>query len=248
MYKIHLFPIFGIEFNLIVQMIDPYSKNTKHYLAVDCIIFGFDTVELKLLCIKRDFEPEKGRWTLMGGFLKENESIDEAADRVLFELTGLNDIFLEQLQAYGDKERDHAGRVISIAYYALINSVKFEDIISKDFSASWISINQLPELIFDHSEMVSKALRRLQRRCRSQPIGFELLPEKFTLPQLQNLYEGIFDREYDKRNFRKKILSLGILEKLEEKEKISSKKGAFYYQFDKKKYDELMDSGFNFEI
>lgn len=229
-------------------MSKPYYQHEKFYLAVDCIIFGFDTRELKLLCIKRPFEPEKGRWSLMGGFLSRNESIDQAADRVLFELTGLNDIYLEQLQSYGDKERDPAERVISIAYYALINAGRFEDILSKDYDARWFSLDNLPELVFDHNEMVRKALRRLQRKCRTQPVGFELLPEKFTLPQLQNLYEMIFSRVYDKRNFRKKILTMGILEKLEEKERSTSKKGAFFYKFNKQRYDDLMREGFNFEI
>lgn len=229
-------------------MSELYLKHTKHFVAVDCIIFGFDMHELKLLCIKRDFEPEKGKWSLMGGFLEEDESIDQAAARVLFELTALKDIYLEQLQGYGETKRDSAGRVISIAYYALIDSVKFDDKISKDYNAQWFTLNKLPKLIFDHKEMVDKAMKRLRRRSRFQPIGFELLPKKFTLPQLQNLYEQIFGIAFDKRNFRKKILAPGILKKLEEKDKEGSKKGAFYYRFDKKRYNELMYNGFNFEI
>lgn len=225
-----------------------YHQHSKFHLAVDCIIFGFDMQELKLLCIKRDFEPELGKWSLMGGFLDQNESLDEAAERVLFKLTGLNNIYLEQLQSYGDTHRDPAGRVISISYYALIDSVKFDKQISKDFDAQWFALNKLPNLIFDHKEMVFKAMKRLRRRCRFQPVGFELLPKKFTLPQLQNLYEQIFRTEFDKRNFRKKFLTLDILKKLEEKDKHGSKKGAYYYKFDKKRYNELMDNGFNFEI
>ncbi|MDF1570654.1 MAG: NUDIX domain-containing protein [Bacteroidales bacterium] len=225
-----------------------YRKNKKFHVAVDCIIFGFDRQELKLLCIKRDFEPEKGRWSLMGGFLKESEDIDQAAERVLYQLTGLEHIYLEQLQAYGKRERDPAGRVISIAYYALIDSVRFDKQISRTYDASWFSLDHLPDLVFDHRVMVDKAIRRLQRRCRTQPIGFELLPEKFTLPQLQLLYEEIFGRAFDKRNFRKKILAMGILNKLEEKDKEGSRKGAYLYQFDKDKYDAMMNNGFNFEI
>jgi len=225
-----------------------YSQHSRFHVAVDCIIFGFDTRELKLLCIKRDFEPEKGKWSLMGGFLREGESTDEAAVRVLNELTGLEDIFLEQLQAWGDTARDPAGRVVSIAYYALINSVKFEDTISDRYSASWFSLAQLPDLIFDHAEMVDKALRRLRRRCKTQPVGFELLPDKFTLPQLQSLYENIFDTELDKRNFRRRILEPGLLRKLDEKDMEGSKKGAFFYAFDKERYDELVNKAYNFEI
>jgi len=229
-------------------MADLYIHQSKHYVAVDCIIFGFDTYELKLLCIKRNFEPKKGKWSLMGGFIEDNEGADEAAERVLFELTGLKDIYLEQLQAYAEPGRDTAERVISIAYYALINSVKFDHKISKNYDARWFGLNQIPDLIFDHKKMVYKAMKRLKRRCRYQPVGFELLSEKFTLPQLQNLYENIFRREFDKRNFRKKILTYGILNKLQEKDKNGSKKGAYYYQFDYKRYKELTNKGFNFEI
>lgn len=229
-------------------MNDLYSKHAKHYVAVDCIIFGFDKMKLKLLCIRRNFEPGKGNWSLMGGFVDNDEGTDQAAERVLKELTGLGDIYLEQLRAYGDDERDSAARVISIAYYALIDPDRFAGNLSSEYDAAWFELDELPDLIFDHKEMVDKALRRLRRRCRTQPIGFELLPEKFTLPQLLALYETIFDRELDKRNFRKKILSNEILVKLEEKDMEGSRKGAFLYQFDKQKYDELLESGLQFEI
>jgi len=229
-------------------MAELYLQHKKHFVAVDCIIFGFDMQELKLLCIKRDFEPQKGQWSLMGGFLEEDEDADAAAERVLNELTGLQGIYLEQLQSYGNVSRDPAGRVISIAYYALIDSVKFDREISRSYHARWFTLSDLPELIFDHKQMVDKAIKRLRRRCRYQPVGFELLPEKFTLPQLQNLYEQIFGTTFDKRNFRKKILSFDILQKLEEKDKDGSKRGAFYYSFDHVRYNELMNNGFNFEI
>lgn len=229
-------------------MNDLYRQYEKQYVAVDCIIFGFDKKKLKLLCIKRDFEPGKGEWSLMGGFVQGKESSDDAASRVLTDLTGLSDIYLEQLQTYGDPDRDPAGRVISIAYYALIDSVKFDKSISRDYDAKWFSLNKLPNLIFDHQVMVEKALRRLRRKCKTQPVGFELLPEKFTLPQLMMLYEAIFNQEFDKRNFRKKILSNGILEKLEEKDMEGSRKGAFLYKFDKVKYDELISNGLSFDI
>ena len=225
-----------------------YQEYPSHYVAIDCIIFGFDKKKLKLLLIKRYFQPGKGKWSLMGGFLKENESLDEAADRILYELTGLNNIYSEQLHTYGEVDRDPAGRVVSVAYYALIDTVKFDEIISRDYHASWFDINKIPELIFDHNEMVDKALRRLRRRCKSQPIGFELLPQKFTIPQLMKLYEAIFQQKFDKRNFRKKILSHGVLTKLEEKDMEGSRKGAYLYQFDKEKYDELINNGYNFEI
>lgn len=232
----------------VIPLKDLYKQHRKQYLAVDCIIFGIDKKKLKLLCIRRDFEPGKGQWSLMGGFVKDNEGIDSAAARVLYELTGLHNIYLEQIQAYGDLDRDPAGRVVSIAYYALIDSVRFDEEISRDFHAQWFSLNKLPDLIFDHRDMVQKRLRRLRRRCKTEPVGFELLPPKFTMPQLMKLYEAIFQKEFDKRNFRKKILSNGILRKLEEKDMEGSRKGAFLYEFEKKKYDELIRNGFSFSI
>lgn len=230
-------------------MSHPYSEHDKHYVAVDVIIFGFDKVnKLKLLVIKRNFPPEKDKWSLMGGFLKEGEDTYAAASRVLFELTGLQNIYLEQLAAYGDLNRDSAARVISIAYYALINSEKFDDSFESDYQGKWFSLDEVPSLVFDHNIMVDKALRRLRRRCRTQPAGLELLPEKFTLPQLLKLYEAIYHQDFDKRNFRKKILSNGVLIRLDEKNMEGSKKGAFLYRFDKKKYDEMVEMGLRFEI
>lgn len=225
-----------------------YSQFVKHFVAVDCIIFGFDNEKLKLLCIKRDIEPGKGQWSLLGGFLKENESLDEAADKVLYKLTGLSGIYLEQLQAYGDVNRDPAARVISVGYYALINLVTFDKVLSKDYNAKWFDIDKLPDLVFDHGDLVDKALRRLRRRCKTQPIGFELLPDKFTLPQLMKLYEAIFQQKFDKRNFRKKVLSNEILRKLDEKDMEGSRKGAFLYRFDKAKYERLKKNGYHFDI
>lgn len=229
-------------------MLHLYSEHIKHYVAVDVIIFGFDTENLRLLLIERNFEPEKGKWSLMGGFLNENENLDQAAARVLKELTGLEGIYLEQLAAYGDINRDSAGRVISVTYYALINSEKYDDGYTSGFKAKWFRTDEMPDLIFDHNIMVDKALKRLRRRCRTQPAGLELLPEKFTLPQLLKLYEAIYKQEFDKRNFRKKILSFGVLEKLEEKDTESSKKGAFLYKFDKDKYERMVEGGGQFGI
>jgi len=229
-------------------MVKYYSEYHKFLVAVDCIIFGFDGKELNLLLIKRNFPPAKGEWSLMGGFLKKNESIDQAAERVLFKLTGLCNVFLEQLQGYGEIERDPGERVISIAYYALIKIDDYDEELAQQYNAKWFPINDFPKLIFDHNIMVDKALRRLQRKAQNQPIGFELIPQKFTIPQLQRLYEAIFRKEFDKRNFRKKILSFRVLKKLEEKDRGSSKKGAYLYQFDKKEYNRLLDSGYNFEV
>ncbi|MBN1415779.1 MAG: NUDIX hydrolase [Bacteroidales bacterium] len=225
-----------------------YSENTRFLVAVDCIIFGFDYKQLKLLLIKRNFQPQKGKWSLVGGFLEADETLDQSALRILNNLTGLNDIYLEQLYTYGEIKRDPGERVLSTAYYALINAENYHLPINRESSAKWFPIEKTPPLVFDHNIMVDKAMRRLKRKSLSQPIGFELLPEKFTIPQLQKLYEVIHQRELDKRNFRKKILSMGLLKKLDEKQKSDSRKGAFYYRFDKEKYDDLVSRGFHFEI
>lgn len=200
------------------------------------------------MLIKRDFLPQKGKWSLVGGFLEAKESLDQAALRILNNLTGLNDIYLEQLYTYGDTDRDPGERVLSTAYYALIKAGDYHLPIKRESTAKWFPIEKIPNLIFDHNIMVDKAMRRLKRKSLSQPIGFELLPEKFTIPQLQKLYEVIHQRELDKRNFRKKILSMGLLKKLNEKQKSGSRKGAFYYRFDKEKYDDFVSRGFHFEI
>ena len=225
-----------------------YEKYNQFYVAVDCIIFGFDNEELKILLIKRDFEPRLGEWSLMGGFLSTEEDLDDAAQRVLTELTGLKDVYLEQLYTYGEKDRDPAGRVVSTAYYALIKTESYDESLLEKHHAGWFSLNDIPSLVFDHNVMVEKALKRLRRKSRIQPVGFELLPEKFTLPQLQKLYEAIHGEEFDKRNFRKKMLSFGVLKKLEQKEKESSRKGAFFYMFDRKRYESLVGEGNQFVL
>ena len=225
-----------------------YKEHTTFHVAVDGIIFGFDKGELKLLIHKRQFEPAKGEWTLFGGFVQKDESLDEAASRILFELTGLNNIYMEELQTYGEVDRDPAGRVISVAYYALIPAKEFSEATSSQYGATWVSLKDLPPLIMDHNVMVAKGLRRLKRRAASQPIGFELLPGEFTMPQLQALYEAIYQSELDKRNFRKKILAMDVLIKLDIKDKSSSRKGAFLYRFDQLKYKKLVEGGYNFTI
>jgi 8-oxo-dGTP diphosphatase len=225
-----------------------YTEHTKIYVAVDCIIFGWDDSQLKLLILKRNFEPAKGKNSLIGGFVRENESLDEAALRILYELTGLSDIYLEQLNAYGEIERDPGERTISVAYFALLKIQNLDTELIKKHGAFWAPISKLPKLIFDHNMMVQKAIRRLRRRAKSEPTGFELLPRKFTLPQLQGLYQEIYQTQFDNRNFRKKVLSMNILKKLNEKDKSTSKKGAYYYMFERRKYYRLLQNGFHFDI
>lgn len=218
-----------------------YEDQQQFYVALDCIIFGFDREKLKLLLIKRDFEPEKGNWSLMGGFLQPDESLDEAASRILFRLTGLRNIYLEQLKGFGEVDRDPVDRTISIAYYALINIHDYDKDLLPEYGANWFPIDDLPELIFDHEEMVDVAKARLRRKASNQPVGFELLPETFTLPELQQLYEAIYETQLDKRNFRRRILSLNILEKTDKKQKEYSKKGAYLYRFNEEKYNEQLN-------
>jgi len=225
-----------------------YSEQPTFHVAVDCIIFGFEQGELKLLIHKRRFEPDMGQWSLFGGFVQKNEGLDEAANRVLFELTGLDDIYMEEVQSYGAIGRDSAARVISVAYYALIPAKKYSEATSNHHGATWVSLKQLPDLIMDHNQMVKKGLRRLKRRASTQPLGFELLPREFTMPQLQALYEAIYQSSLDKRNFRKKILSMNVLIKLEEKDMSGSRKGAYLYRFDQLKYKKLVDGGDLFTV
>lgn len=227
-----------------------YSTHPKILVAVDSIIFGFneDDYELKLLLLKRNFEPAKGEWSLMGGFVDPSESLDSAAQHIVEKLTGLQDVYMEQLYAFGDPERDPGGRIISVAYFSLIKIKEYDRELVRQHGAMWVPLSKLPNLIFDHNDMVDKALRKLRIRARTQPIGFELLPDKFTIPQLQRLYEAIYQTPFDKRNFRRKVLTMGLLDKLEEKEKKTSKKGAFYYKFNTEKYEELLQKGFNFEV
>lgn len=213
-------------------------KGQHHFLlAVDCIIFGFDGKDLKVLLIQRGFEPEKNKWSLMGGFLEENENLDEAANRILKKLTGLENIYLEQLYSYSDINRDPAERTVSVAYFALIDIEKYEKQISHDYHAEWFLVNKRPRLIFDHDKMVQLAQKQLRYKAAMEPLLFELLPEKFTIPQLQNLYEGVYDAAFDKRNFIRKLMSTGLLIKLDEKDKSGSRKGAFLYKLDKSQYN-----------
>ena len=229
-------------------MIHHYSTEDKVLLAVDCIIFGFDREQLKILLVKRDFEPEKGKWSLMGGFLKSDENLDSAANRILFHLTGINNVFMEQLHVFSKVDRDPGQRTLSVAYYALINIEDHNEELTHQHSAEWFPVSEAPNLIFDHDLMVHHAISRLRNRTSTEPIGFELLPEKFTMRQLQKLYEAILAEKLDKRNFVNKINALDILVKLDEKDKSSSRKGSFLYRFDEEKYKKNKSNGSSFKV
>ncbi|SDW53311.1 ADP-ribose pyrophosphatase YjhB, NUDIX family [Lutibacter oricola] len=225
-----------------------YNTQQKILIAVDCIIFGFVANKLKLLLFKRKIEPFRGDWSLIGAFIKNDQSIDDGAKQILFETTGLDNIYLEQLKTYGSVYRDPAERVISVTYYSLTSVTEFELESVEKYDAHWFDLDEIPELIFDHSVMVQDAIESLRQKAKHQPIGFNLLPEFFTIPELQTLYECIYQRPLDTRNFRKKILSFDILNKSDKKDKSGSKKGAFLYSFDKEKFETLIAKGVNFEI
>lgn len=213
-----------------------YQRQTRLLIAVDCIVFGFDGQNLKILLIKRGFEPKKDHWSLMGGFMQATESTDQAATRVLKQLTGLDGVYLEQFQTFSAPDRDPIERTISVAYFALIDIHQYEKQISEEYHPEWFLLNKVPELIFDHNQMLSLAKQKLRYKAALHPLLFELLPPKFTLPLLQNLFEDVYETTFDKRNFSRKIMSTGLLLKQKDKDKGSSKKGAFYYKLDKKHY------------
>ena len=218
-------------------------------LTVDCVVFGFDEAALKVLLIERHAEPFRGRWALPGGFVRRDESLEEAARRQLQEETGITRLFLEQLFTFGDVERDPRERAVTVAYYALVKLSDHRVRAASDAArAAWFAVDDLPALAFDHAAIVDAALARLKGKVRYQPIGFELLPPKFTLSQLQHLYETILERPLDKRNFRKKILSMEFLVELDEIEQDVAHRAARLYSFNRRKYDQLVRAGFNFEI
>jgi len=225
-----------------------YIDTEKILVATDCIIFGFDGQNIKLLLFKRRVEPFRGKWSLIGSFVRPQENVEDATIRVLEESTGLRNIFMEELGVFGTTDRDPGARVISLGHYALIRIDEQNQTLLEENQAKWFSFDEMPDLILDHQQMVEVALQKLRRRARYRPIGFELLPEKFTLPKLRRFYESIYGRELDRRNFRKKILSMDILAKLEEKDKTESRKGAYFYRFIKRKYDEMTDRGVDFVL
>lgn len=220
-------------------------------LTVDCVVFGFnpDEGDLKVLLIERNGEPFKGHWALPGGFVDMDETIEAAAMRELQEETGLNDIFLEQLFTFGEPSRDPRGRVISVAYYALISLKEKELKPDSDANdARWFSVEQIPPLAFDHAQIFETAIQRLRGKIRYMPIGFELLPEKFPLSSLQHLYETILRGKFEKRNFRKKIFGMGVLRELDEYQQGVPHRAARLYCFDTQKYEQLLKEGLDFKL
>ena len=215
-----------------------YGEHSKVWVSVDCIIFGFDEGKLRILIGKRQMDPGRGEWSLYGGFVRSDESLDDAANRVLYDLTGLRNLYMRQVGAFGSVDRDPGERVISIAYYALINVNDYEDRLRKEHRVEWVNIDEIPQLYSDHNEMVIKARKLMKQKIATHPVGFRLLPSLFTLTQLQRLYEAVNGEPIDKRNFRKRIKDMDFIEKTELIDKTGSKRGAFLYRFNKKAYNE----------
>ena len=224
-------------------------KYARPAVSVDCVVFGVDEEDLKVLLIQRKLDPFRGHWALPGGFVRVDESLEQAATRELEEETGVSIRYLEQLYTFGEVDRDPRERVITVAYYALVNLRDHCPTASSDAQqAAWYRIDDAPALAFDHEEILAVARRRLENKVRYEPIGFELLPKKFTLRQLQHLYECILQRPLDKRNFRKKLLGMDILVELEEFEQSVPHRAARLFQFDRPKYRRLQKRGFMFEL
>ena len=207
-----------------------YRDQYRHLIAVDCVIFGYEDDELKLLLFRRVLEPSSGEWSLLGGWVNEKESVEDAAIRVLRNITGLKNVFMNQVGVFSDPDRDPGGHVMSVVFKALIDIKKHNADLVNELGASWWPIPKVPNLIFDHNAMLKMALSQLQHEASNNIIGLELLPEEFTIIQLRKLYNSIFQHKFDPGNFRKKILSLDVLERLEKKDFSESKKGAFYYK------------------
>ena len=220
-------------------------------LTVDCVVFGLDLLEesLKVMLIERDVEPFRGEWAIPGGFVRSNETLMEAANRELAEETGIKDVFLEQLFTFGDPGRDPRGWVVSVAYYALVSPEKHRIVAATDArQAKWFRVDSLPAVPFDHAKILKTALNRLRGKLTYAPIGFELLPQKFTIKQLQKLYEIVLDQSLDNRNFRKKIFAMDVLKELDEIQQGVPHRAARLYRFDERKYNQLIKRGLNFEI
>lgn len=215
-----------------------YGEHSKVWLSVDCIVFGFDEGKLKILIGKRKMDPGRGEWSLYGGFVNADESVDDAASRTLFELTGLKRIYMRQIGAFGNVDRDPGERVVSIAYYALINVNDYDEKLRTSHGAEWMDINEIPQLYSDHKEMVRKARKLMRQKLSHEPVGFRLLPKLFTLTQLQKLYEAVNGEELDKRNFRKRVKDMDFIEKTDLIDKKGSKRGAYLYRFNKRVYNE----------
>ena len=219
-------------------MTEFYSQHSKFYVSVDCIILGFDSNKLEVLIGRRQMDPGRGEWSLYGGFVEDNESLDDAARRVVHDLTGMDNLYMRQVGAFGAVDRDPGDRVISIAYCALINVKDYDDSLREKYGLEWVTLDELPALYSDHRKMIHNAIMQLRRRINTQPLSFNLLPEFFTLTQLQHVFEAVLGEEIDKRNFRKRVKQIDFSQQTEKIDRTTARSGARLYRFDREKYAE----------
>ena len=220
-----------------------YGEHSKVFVSVDCLIFGFEENKLRILIGKRQMDPGRGEWSLYGGFVGAEESLEDAANRVIYELTGMRNLYIRQVGAFGAIDRDPGERVISVAYCTLINVKDYDDSLREQYGLQWVNLDELPTLYSDHNIMVRNALAQIRRRINTEPLGFRLLPSLFTLTQLQHVYEAVQGSPIDKRNFRTRIKDIDFIEKTELIDKVTSKRGAALYRFNKRIYED--DPTFN---
>jgi 8-oxo-dGTP diphosphatase len=215
-----------------------YNEHSKVLVSVDCIIFGFNGSSLQVLIGRRQMEPGRGEWSLYGGFVGPDEDLEDAANRVILNLTGMKGLYIRQVGAFGRIDRDPGERVVSVAYCALINVKDYDDTIRRQYGLEWVTLDNLPHLYSDHNQMIINAIKQIRRRINNEPLSFHLLPQYFTLTQLQRVFEAVMGEELDKRNFRKRIKDIDFIEKTDLIDKVSSKRGAALYRFNKRVYEE----------
>lgn len=239
--------VLGHQFSAYYKI--PIEKFFQFALSVDCVVLGYHQDALKLLVIKRGAEPHVGKMAVPGDLVYPNEDMDLAASRVLKDLTGMEDVFMTQSRSYGQVDRHPIGRVVTVGYYSLISVDRYQPLASSwAANVSWVDVNELPTLAFDHNTIVEDALNMLRERVRLQPVGFELLPKKFTLGEMQSLYEALLNKKFDKANFRKRILSMNLLKDTKQLQTDVPHRPARLYSFDHAAYQRFLEQGFSFEL
>lgn len=227
----------------------PFEDFFTFGLSVDCVIFGYHDGTLKVLLIQRGAEPFKSQWAIPGDLVNPDEDLDFSANRILQHLTGLRDIYIEQFHTFGSRDRHPAGRVVTVGYFALVESEKYRPVASHwAADVGWFDLNEIPTLAFDHNQILQSGIEFLRRKVRTEPVGFNLLPPKFTLLDIQGLYEALLQQKFDKPNFRKKILSTGVLIPLDEVQSNVAHRPAKLFRFDQERYDKLKGNSINFEL
>lgn len=229
-------------------MFEYYTENTRFYVAVDNIIFSYEDQKLEVLIQERNFEPFNGEQSLMGGFVQTDETVEQAARRIIYDRTGLQDVYLSEVGTFGSLDRDTAARVVSVCYFTIVNRNECDDTRNHEHHGTWIDVHEVPHLIFDHNEMLSRAVLQLRRKITFSPIAVRLLNPSFTLSQLQRLYEVILDTTLDKRNFRKRVAEMPFIEETGEIDKKTSKRGARLFRFNQQLFDEYKNNNQKFKL